>query len=370
MTIAAFISALMIAASLLIVFKLVLGPLGRLTKSLAVMGQGNLEIEISDQSRKDEVGQMAVVVNQLRAKSLQMQQIEHEKHEATVAEAARKTKLLQAIKTVGDSVACASAMVSKGAEAMQSTSSVLIESANDTAFRSVSSKTSLEGNTEAIQSMAAATSQLSMSILEVSDQGRRILDSVNQMSDRAILAGRKLDDLNGIADKATASVELIASVADQTNLLALNATIEAARAGEAGRGFAVVANEVKTLAAQAARATADIRDLICTMHQTGGDLRSAMGGVLGGIDDLKAVATFVRDAVEEQSRSTEAISRSIEETAQVASTILEDVNVMSISAGETGEAAESMRHVADDMNEASEALRREMAAFELQMKAA
>ncbi len=370
MGVAALVSAILIAGSLWIVFVLVLGPLGRLTRSLETMGTGNLDIPIADQHRKDEIGRMAVVVDALRVSSLQMRRIETEKLQTTEQESARKAALLAAIKTMGDSVVQASEMVGKGAEAMMSTSTILTESASETAIRSSGSRASLEGNTEAIQSMAAATSQLSMSIMEVSEQGRRILDSVTIMAERAVLAGSRLNDLQTIADKAGVAVELIATVADQTNLLALNATIEAARAGEAGRGFAVVASEVKTLAGQAARATADIRQLIGTMNLTGSELRTAMGDVLGGIDDLQNVATFVKEAVEEQSRSTEAISRSIEETAQVATTILEDMNVMNTSANETGDVAQTMRSVAGDMNAASQALRKEMAGFVQQMSAA
>jgi methyl-accepting chemotaxis protein len=353
-----------------VIFLDILSPLSRLTRSVSLIGQGELGKPVPDQARRDEVGSMAGVIEKLRLASIEQRESEERRRQANDGEIARRDALIASIQALGEKVSSAVALVNRSAGGIGQTSAILTEQAADTAHRATSAEHSLNGNTEAIQSMAAATSQLSSAIEEVSSQGARIVTSVEQMAGRASQAGARLDELNGIAARAQSAVELIATVAEQTNLLALNATIEAARAGDAGRGFAVVASEVKTLAAQAALATADIRALIEAMNGTASTLQVAMLDVLDGVNDLKAVSLFVKTAVEEQSKSTHAISRSIEETAQASSLILADVQTMSRSAQDTGEAAGGVAAIAQDLTAASRQLEADMDEFAARMQAA
>jgi methyl-accepting chemotaxis protein len=360
----------LVAFALIITFGAVIRPLRRLTSELLIMGRGDFSHAVTDQQRKDEIGQMARVAEQLRNNSLAMNAMHEEKRLAAESEAAKSAALLASIRDLGDKVTAVSGKVMRSAEAMTMNSSIVADSADQTAVRSSGAQQSLEGNTAAIQSMAAATSELAMTVQELALQGQKILAAVDAMAERTTSAVGRLDELNGIAVKAASAVDLIANVADQTNLLALNATIEAARAGDAGRGFAVVAGEVKTLAAQAARATTDIRNLIDGMASTGGVVHDAMNEVLDGMTDLRAVATFVKDACEEQSHATAAISRSIEETAQAAQSILQDVDAMNKSAGETGEVAQNVAGIATELMEASNLMQSQMSEFARTMKVA
>jgi len=69
----------------------------------------------------------------------------------------------------------------------------------------------------------------------------------------------KLSEQNRSIGEITSTV---ADIADQSNLLAVNAAIEAAKAGEHGRGFSVVAQEIRSLAEQSKKSTAQVKDIL------------------------------------------------------------------------------------------------------------
>ena len=94
-------------------------------------------------------------------------------------------------------------------------------------------------------------SMVSQAVANIRQQSEHTRDNAAKIENLA----RQTKDIGSI-------VSTIDDIAAQTNLLALNAAIEAARAGEAGRGFAVVADEVRALASRTSKSTQEISRMV------------------------------------------------------------------------------------------------------------
>ena len=125
-------------------------------------------------------------------------------------------------------------------------------------------------NQAAIALTAAQTAQTAIAEGEqtLSDQ----VGGMKEIRETVNATTGQIELLDNSTKQIAQVVTLIRQFAAQTHLLALKASIEAARAGEGGRGFAVIADEVRTLAAQSAEATASIEALVVSIQSEARDV--------------------------------------------------------------------------------------------------
>ncbi|WP_235068172.1 PAS domain-containing methyl-accepting chemotaxis protein [Asticcacaulis sp. YBE204] len=167
-----------------------------------------------------------------------------------------------------------------------------------------------------VNSVAAASEELSASVREIAFGMNRARDSVQTIYASAGKATQSAEGLNETAAAMTQVVGLIQNIASQINLLALNATIESARAGDAGKGFAVVATEVKSLANQAASSTRTIADEIAKMQSVTTDVVFAIGTISSALDEVLSSVTQAASAIDQQTSVTSEISGNMQSAVQ------------------------------------------------------
>jgi methyl-accepting chemotaxis protein len=164
-------------------------------------------------------------------------------------------------------------------------------------------------------------------------------------------ANVNVSDLGASSAEIGEVIKVITSIAQQTNLLALNATIEAARAGEAGKGFAVVANEVKELAKQTAQATEDISRKITAIQTSTQRAVEAIGTIGGVISKVNNISGAIATAVEEQSTTTNDMTRSIADAAKGSAEITRNIEGVAGAVRSTSSSAQGSQRAANDLAE-------------------
>lgn len=219
----------------------------------------------------------------------------------------------------------------------------LTENAKDNQSRAGAVAAAAEQAMHNVQTVAAATEELTASVEEISQQLTVSSEKTQGAASDAQATTDVISELNAASDTIGEVVKLINDIAEQTNLLALNATIEAARAGEAGKGFAVVAGEVKSLAKQTADATADISGQVSNIQDKTKQSVDSVTGISEVITKLNEIASNISLATEQQSAATMEISRNIQEASQGTTEVSSNIQQVNETASSTLEHARDLR---------------------------
>jgi len=347
------------------------GSLGRLKNSMAALAAGDAVTAIPGVDRRDEIGDMASAVQVFKENAEEVHRLEAAQ---TEQKARSEHEQREAIHSLGDRFEAGVGQIvgrlSQAASQMQGTAHSM---STDARSAHGLSRQVAEGAGEAtvnVETVAAASEELSMSIREIA----RLVSKASEISHRAADEGQRTNQtvsgLQSMAQKIGEIVSLINDIASQTNLLALNATIEAARAGEAGKGFAVVASEVKALASQTAKATDDIRSQVSAIQGEAQAAVDAIGGISKTINEVNEISGAIAAAVDQQSAATQEIARNVEKAATRTRDVSTHVQKISDSADAMGVTSNAVLEAATMLASDATALRQQVDGFLATIKTA
>jgi methyl-accepting chemotaxis protein len=347
------------------------GPLGSLKAKMARLATGDLAVDIAEVARGDEIGEMAKTVQIFKDNAVAMQQLQAEQEGLKAQAEQEKKQAMAALASDFESrVRGIVDAVSGAATHMQSTARSMSATADGTRQQSLAVATGANQATSNVQTVAAASEELSASISEI---GRQV-GQASAVSKRAADEGQRTNEsVAGLAEAAQKIGEVVAlinDIASQTNLLALNATIEAARAGEAGKGFAVVASEVKSLANQTAKATDDIRAQITAIQAETRSAVDAIKSISQTVNEVSEISSSIAAAVEQQSAATQEITRNVQQAATGTREVSDKIETVNKSSEKTGRDANEVLVAANNLTEQAQSLRREVDQFLATVRAA
>jgi methyl-accepting chemotaxis protein len=343
-------------------------PITNLSRTMEVLAQGSVDVEVVGAQRKDEVGAMARSVQVFKDNAVALRTAEAAQQRAsaeTEAERARNQETAEAAAReqafVMEHIATGLTRLADGdltyrvdasfpqayqrlqsdfngaitqmeeamrtivhaANSIGSGSDEIASAADDLSRRSEQQAASLEETAAALDEITATVKRSSAGAVEAS----RVVTSTRSDAERSAVVVRGAVDAMNQIEKSSQSISQIIGVIDeiafQTNLLALNAGVEAARAGDAGRGFAVVAQEVRALAQRSADAAKEIKTLISTSSQQVsqgvsmvGQTGEALQAIVGKVSEIDGLVSEIAASGAEQATGLNEVNAAVNQMDQ------------------------------------------------------
>jgi methyl-accepting chemotaxis protein len=354
---------LLVVIGVVMIYRSIARPLSAITATIKRVAEGNENVEVPHSHRGDEIGALARAIRIFqeamdRNRNLNAQAILDSK-----AREERARHIEASVDAFREAMGGVLRAVTDNASSMRDTAQSISRVASDASGQAIAASGATEQASSNVSAVASAAEELSASVEEIGRQVRQSAGAVEQAGQRTEKSVSEIEGLAAATQRIDGVLNLIQTIAEQTNLLALNATIEAARAGDAGRGFAVVAHEVKALAEQTAKATAEIGQNVSMIQTSTRNSVDAVREIGNAVREINDVTSNIAGAIGQQDAATREISSNAQLAAQGNETLVINIGSLSDAIGKTNTAAASVLTASTDLTATAETLSREVEKF-------